>query len=118
MSTQTFPKTAKIARLNDMMRQAPGIYGLWLETEGVKALPRGLHSEFIEAVETFNDFTTDNDPYGEHDFGKIEIEGIAVFWKIDAFERSVDEPYTWGSPDPSDPKITQRVLTIMLCSEY
>jgi hypothetical protein len=67
-----------------------------------------------EKVETFDLFTQDNDPYGERDFGAFEHNGARIFWKIDYYDLTM----TNGSEDPSDPKQTVRVLTIMLASEY
>ena len=58
--------------------------------------------------------TPDNDPYGEHDFGAFEYENHKLFWKIDYYNTDL----TGGSPDASDPKVTTRVLTIMLRDEY
>jgi hypothetical protein len=55
-------------------------------------------------------FTPDSDPYGEHNFGSFEHNGIRVFWKIDYYDRNLE----YGSEDPSDPAQTTRVLTIML----
>jgi hypothetical protein len=65
-------------------------------------------------VRTFADFSPDNDPHGEHDFGAIEQDGVRYFWKIDAYDRWMQ----FGSPDPADPSVTTRVLTIMRADEY
>ena len=49
----------------------------------------------------------------EHDFGSFEAEGHTIFFKIDYY----DDTLTVHSPDPSDPSITKRVITIMLAEE-
>ena len=77
-------------------------------------MPSADQSAIREKVETFDAFTPDNDPHGERDFGAFEHNGERIFWKIDYYDRSM----TKGSEDPSDPKQTVRVLTIMLASEY
>lgn len=104
----------KIAELNDLLRQTRGLTGRLILTEGICSLPEETQSAIIEKVEKFNDFTPDNDPYKEHDFGAFTHEGNRVFWKIDYYDPSL----TWGSENPADPKKTARVLTIMLASEY
>lgn len=103
-----------IAGLNDLLR-ATFPTGKVVATEGIAALPDDTRSAVMEAVQRFDAFTPDNDPHGEHDFGAIDIAGAGrVFWKIDYYDRD----YLYGSPDPSDPAVTARVLTIMLAEEY
>lgn len=62
----------------------------------------------------YADFTSDNDPYGEHEFGSFDYAGKSVNWKIDYYDRTCE----WGSPDPADEAVTTRVLTVMLAEEY
>ena len=107
-------KTATIARLNDQCRSAFGVLCHVLQTPGISALPSAEQSAIRERVETFNDFTPDNDPLGEHDFGSFEHAGRNVFWKIDYYDRDLQ----YGSDDPADVRKTARVLTIMLAEEY
>ena len=70
--------------------------------------------DICRAVKEYGAFDRDNDPYGEHDFGSLELHGERYFWKIDYY----DEELQYHSPDPGDPKVTKRVLTIMHASEY
>jgi hypothetical protein len=106
--------TSKIAELNDLCRKAMGVAGKLFQTSGIDALPLADQSAIREKVEAFNSFTPDNDPHGERDFGAFEHNGERIFWKIDYYARDMQH----GSEDPSDPKQTVRVLTIMLASEY
>ena len=39
---------------------------------------------------------------------------VYIVWKIDDYDTGLQA----ASPDPSDPSVTTRVLTIMLASEY
>ena len=61
-----------------------------------------------------DDFTPDNDPHGEREFGAFEHEGERIFWKVNSYAPDMEH----GSENPADPKQTVRVLTIMLASEY
>ena len=81
-------------------------------TQGVQALDN--LPDLLDQVCRFNDFTPDNDPYGEHDFGSFRHAEATIFWKIDTY----DVDLQMQSPDPSDPAVTARVLTIMLAEEY
>jgi Protein of unknown function (DUF3768) len=106
--------THTIRDLNDLARTAMGVASRVVQTSGVAALDPALQSRIRERVETFDAFTPENDPYGEHDFGAFDIDGERIFWKIDYYDRT----YTAGSEDPGDPAKTRRLLTIMLASEY
>lgn len=103
-----------IAGLNDLLR-ITFLTGKVVLTEGIRSLPTELQSEVLTRVRSHNDFSPDNDPHGEHDFGAFDIDGAGkVFWKIDYY----DPGLTMGSEDPADPSRTTRVLTIMLAEEY
>jgi hypothetical protein len=106
-------KTAKIRELNDLLR------GTFLPQLGRVVLTEGIRDhdkreDFLTKVREFKDFTDGDDPYGEHDFGAIEVNGEKAFFKIDYY----DKAFEYGSEDPADPKVTGRVLTIMLAAEY
>ena len=89
--------------------------GRVLLTIGFRSLPEDEQAEVLQKVRSFSDFTTDNDPFGEHDFGSITSNrGTQVFWKIDLYDIN-DEFY---SPQPDDPTQTNRVMTILLAEEY
>ena len=62
----------------------------------------------------FDRFHPGNDPQGEHDCGFVEVNGERVMFKIDYY----DETKEYGSPDPADPAVTTRVLTVLLTDEY
>ena len=103
--------TDKIRKLNDEARKTFSNCRVMI-TRGVQALDN-LH-DILTAVKEFDTFNADNDPYGEHDFGKIKIGGELIFWKFDYY----DLKYIYASPDAADETVTVRVLTIMLASEY
>lgn len=103
----------RIRALNDRLRRS-GAGGVICLSAGVHALGAESLASALMAVFDFDGFTPDNDPYGEHDFGVLKVEGNRLFWKIDYYDR--DRVY--GSPDPADAAVTTRVLTIMLASEY
>ena len=102
-----------IARLNDALRRT-GAGGTLVATAGVIHLARDALPKVLQAVQAFDTFTPDNDPYGEHDFGAFTWRGARLFWKIDCYDNAM----RYASPDPADPDITLRVLTVLLASEY
>ena len=102
-----------IARLNDQFR-ATLTGGTVAMTSGVMALGDGAVAQVLKCVRTHNDFAPENDTYEERDFGAFEWAEHRIFWKIDYYDKTL----TAGSPDPANPSVTERVLTIMLASEY
>lgn len=103
----------RIRDLNDRFRQTfEG--GQIVLTRGFRALPNALVIRACQAIQNFDDFGEDNDPYGTHEFGSIEIDGQTIWFKIDAYDFNLE----YGSPDPSNPGVTKRVMTILLPEEY
>ncbi|MDE2171745.1 MAG: DUF3768 domain-containing protein [Sphingomonadales bacterium] len=100
--------TITIRDLNDRLRQH-GEGGRIMLTRAVAAQPPDRISAILAAVQRFDAFTSANDPWGEHDFGQVQIEGKRYFWKIDAYDLNME----FGSPDPADESLTRRVMTIM-----
>jgi hypothetical protein len=106
-------RRARIRQLNDGLRQSLR-GGRILITPGVQELGPGAVQVILSAVRSFDAFTGDDDPHDEHDFGSVDIADQRVFWKIDYYDKRLE----YGSPDPADPAVTARVITIMLASEY
>lgn len=106
-------RAERIASLNDALRRYR-IGGRLAVTAGVIALSEHGLPAILHAVASFDAFTEDNSPYGERDFGALEHNGARLYWKIDYYDRNLRD----GSPDPANPAVTARVLTIMLAEEY
>ncbi len=108
----------RIRALNDRFRQGDiSIPGRTMMTAGVQALLAGdpaRISALLASIRSFDAFTGDNDPHGEHDFAAIEYAREKLFWKIDYYAPDLEH----GSEDPANLSITVRVMTIMLAEEY
>ncbi len=105
--------SAKIRKLNDRFRRFE-ITGARMATPSIMDMgPETVH-EIMTAVANFDDFTDDNDPYGEHDFGAITYDGQRIFWKIDYYNRDL----SGGSENSANPQLTTRVMTVFLANEY
>jgi len=107
-------KAERIAQLNDEFRKTAGQGDHVYMTQGIQVLPPEDRLLILNLVKTFNNFSEDNDPYGEHDFGAFDHKGERIFWKIDYYDKSM----TFGSENPADPEVTERVMTVMLAREY
>jgi Protein of unknown function (DUF3768) len=105
--------TDRIRELNDAFRRTfRG--GKVMMTSGVDELPDCVKADALVQVGRFSQFTTDNDLHGEHDFGSFTLVGRKFFWKIEYYDKEL----RYGSENPADPRVTTRVLTLMLASEY
>ena len=106
-------RSREIAALNDYARKA--FLGCRVVlTEGILNFPDVARLELLQEVRSFEAFTPDNDPYGEHDFGAFSFCGKRIFWKFDYYDIRTRNL----SPDPTNPELTNRVLTVMLAEEY
>ena len=106
-------QAARIRVLNDRLR-SEGRDGMVVMTNGIAALGLPTVNAIFKAIAGFSAFTGDNDPYGEHDCAVMEAEGHRIIWKIDYYDRC----RAYHSPDAANPKVTVRVLTVMLAEEY
>ncbi|CAN1213584.1 DUF3768 domain-containing protein [Tumidithrix helvetica PCC 7403] len=103
----------KIAELNDRFRKDFSLGMLQLSNR-VSAMDASKLTALTEAIANFDNFTQDNDPWGERDFGSIELEGDLLFWKIDYYDLQLE----MHSEDPSDSSKTHRVMSVMFANEY
>ncbi len=115
-------RVALIAAQNDAFRTSGNqdrvIKGQIVMTQGVATLAPVVKAILSQRLWTFDAFTSNNDPFGDHSFGCIafNVSGTdhRVFWKIDLY----DTDYEYGSDDAANPEVTRRVLTVMLPCEY
>lgn len=113
-AVQEAPPHLRIRELNDRLRRYGLGKGSVMITSGLQANGADFVTAAVEAVRTFDSFSDDNDPWGEHDFGAVEVQGQKVFWKLDYYAPDL----LAGSENPANEGVTHRVLTIMLASEY
>src|SRR3954471_13892703 len=113
MNMSTAEYVRSVRALNDEFRKTlKG--GTLVFTSGVMALDRSLHEQVLQRLGAFETFDTANDPYGEHDFGCLQVQGQRLFWKIDYYDLDLERLST----NPANPSVTRRVLTVMLAEEY
>jgi hypothetical protein len=105
--------TDRIRLLNDQLRQNLSGGGAVI-TPGIAELGPEAVERLIKTIAVFDDFCHTNDPHEEHDFGCFKFDNVDVIFKIDYFDKSL----TFHSPNPADPSVTERVITIMRADEY
>ncbi|MCE8005969.1 MAG: DUF3768 domain-containing protein [Aestuariivita sp.] len=112
---QSAPPHLRIRELNDQFRTNGKGRGTVLVTQGIQSEGADFMLSAIVAVRGFTEFSEDNDPWGEHDFGALDVAGQKVFFKLDYY---ADETLSAGSENPANESMTFRVMTILLAREY
>ena len=124
---QVAPKSdaSVIGEQNDIFRRHLGFAALWknqplhgkiIITSGINSLPEVLQIGLLREMVNFRDFTPENDPWGDHGFGVVEVNGTRAFWKLDVLDATGTDGIT--VPDAADPSKVSRVLTLYLPSEH
>lgn len=103
----------RIRELNDLFRTEGRGSGSVVISTGIRATGREFLVKAAEAVQSFTAFTDENDPWGEHDYGSVEVDGQKVFWKIDYFSPDL----ATMADNPANEGQTHRVLTIIRAEE-
>ena len=102
-----------IAIINDNFRKS-FIGGEVLLSAGISAMNLEDKANIVALVQNFDNFTPDNNPYSENDFGTFDYKGNKILWKIDYYDLN----HKHMSEDPANPDITNRVLSILLAEEW
>ena len=102
-----------IAKLNNDFRKS-FIGGEVLLSAGIAAMSSEDKANIVALVQNFDNFTPDNNPYSENDFGSFDYKGEKILWKIDYYDLNNQ----YHSENPANPDITNRILTIMTVFEW
>lgn len=106
-------RTDRIRQLNDQLRTLRG-EGIIHICGALSEMDEEFQKKVMLAVATFAGFNTGDDPYGEHDFGAVEVDGQKFYFKIDYYDRTLEH----GSEDPADPAVTKRVMSVFHQGDY
>lgn len=107
------PDIIHIRQLNDRFRST-FVGGAVYVTPAVEALEPEVRKTLLEKVRAYSAFDHKADPFEEHDFGELTVAETRFFWKIDCYDRRCKR----ASPDPCNPDLTTRVLTILRADEH
>ena len=123
MNSDNIEYTRKVADLNDQLRKdmftgnmlkKHNLKNKIVLTPGIAGLNLIDKEKVFASVKYFGNFTKNNNPWGEKDFGSFNFKKETFNWKIDYY----DNDMKYHSPDKSNPDKTVRVLTIMKAEEY
>jgi hypothetical protein len=103
----------RIRTMNDNFRTT-FVGGLTVFSQAVAELPLDLKARAILAVQAFDAFDADNDPYHQHDFGSFQIAGETYLFKIDHYNLIGG---LGGSRRPTSHHARIRILTVTTATE-
>lgn len=106
-------RTDRIRQLNDQLRTLRGSGKIHI-IGALADMGEEMQKEVLTAVATFAGFNEGDDPYGEHDFGTVTVEGEQFMFKIDYYAPDLEN----GSDDPADPAKTVRIMSVFHTSDY
>ena len=81
-------------------------------TPGIVALGCVAHARIVTAVKDYS-FPDAIEPWNQHNWGVLHVDRRKIIFRVDTY----DLTRARHSPDPTDPTVTERVLTIMLANE-
>jgi hypothetical protein len=108
-------RTVETVRLeNDIFRKTmlPSRNHRIIFSEIVADMADEKREQLITLVRNFTEFNEENDPNGEHDFGRVKLDSKDYFFKIDY----LDSDWHYGV-DPLEQK-PNRVMTLMSSKEW
>lgn len=100
------PMAARIAACNDAFRRSldPDLGVVRLDESLAMLTPKAQQA----VVAAVRDADAGDDCFGEHDRGRLRVGGRVLCWRIDCLDLAMEQ----RSSNPSDPRVTIRVLTI------
>lgn len=108
-------RSRRIRRINDALRIRGGTrFGVTHLSAGIAAVGPAFATRALAAVRRFDAFAPDDDPFGEHEFGTLVVDSVPILFKIDYYDLDLHR----HSRDNANPKVTRRVMTVMLAEEY
>ena len=105
--------TDTIRALNDRLRKDFST-GHAVITAGVAALGAEAVARIVKTIAVYDDFCQANDPYEEHDFGAVRRRRSRDLFQDRLLREDASDCH---SPDPADPSVTERIMTVMLAEE-
>lgn len=109
-------KKARIRELNDELRTRRSQRNGKIIVMGDLINETGDGEKMTKILDAIRDHDNweGNDPYGEHDFGKVAVDGEEFIFKIDYY--ALNEEHL--SEHPEDPNVTIRVMSVFYAHDY